>query len=732
MIAFSHTCVSRFLANPHSLRGFLLLFLCLMTAAFAPAGGDTAEEAAFCERLERAKWGSNPMSEDYLALLLDLPSGPPGDVSLVSCWACGLWRMPNSPQAGMGETEEEALLFRRVQCCRALGMQKEAIEDCRRILRWYPRGRLVQHATESIVELLVQQGNHTAVAAFFQGLGMDHRQGLTPTSLYLIAQSLYVLGMDDPAEDLLKQVPPDAAVYPYALYTLAQVLFRKGDADRALLVVGAVRDGPPQADAPPILKDMASLTRARMLYQQKSYAEAIEGFRALGRSPFFLPEALMGMAWCHKALGDLPRSVAYFQAVEESYADGDALTEAHLEMAHVFAQARSYPEAFQVYREILNDLHFRVSQYKKYGGDPEWLNWLAGRFVDRGRDGVTAAVQAPVMNQQADLPREMEPLLEREKYTSPRLKELLGIREALEQIEVLLDRILSPPSPGPIEGRPPSAPYPPMEVPLPYLESSLSALLDLCFALMDTEYRLTYSGTVLGLMTQDERAAFSRDTLSFYRRELETLLLPPEASEGAHATLMRLQGIVRHLPFSLEEKERVLEKLVFAMRNLEAAQSVLEQWAEGAQAVSSSQTQPTRFLLLDNWMTLVRVYLYVRNLDARSPAVFLLDHPSLAEHRPVPPSFSEGTLQRLRQHTDTLWQRFTRLAEREIENIQTRRLEVLEGLLARTQFDYADALVREQERILDRLKESGSEAEAETDPKAGVRERTEDLGREIR
>jgi tetratricopeptide (TPR) repeat protein len=632
----------------------------------------------------------------------------------------------------MDERTEEALLFQRVQCCRALGMQKEAIEDCRRMLRRYPGGRLVQHAIQSVVELLVQQGNHDAAARFFQGLGSDHREGLTPTSLYLIAQSFYALGADDSAESLLKEIPPDSTVYPYALYTLTQVLFRKGDADRALLTIRVVRDSPPQTNAPPILKDMASLTRARMLYQQKSYVEAIEGFRDLGQSPFFLPEALMGTAWCYKALGDFPRSLAYFQAVEASYADGDTLAEAHLEMAHVFARAKNYPDAFRVYREILHDLRFRVSQYKKYGGDPEWLNWLAGVFLERGRGGLTDAEQAPMMNQEADLPEEMLPLLQRERHTSPRLKELLGIRDALEQIEVLFERTASPPSPGWTEGRTGSVAYPPLEAPLPSLEPSVSALLDLCFALLDTEYRVTFSGSILDLLTQDEREAFSRDTLSFYRREFETLLLPAEASEGAHATLVRLQGIIRHLPFSLEERERVLAKLVFAKRNLEAAQSVLEQWAEGAEAASSSETQPTRFLLLDSWMTLVRICLYVRNLDARSPAVFLLDHPSLAEHRPFPLSFSEEALRRLRQRTDNLWQRLTRLAEREIQNIQTRRLDVLEALLARTQFDYADALVREQERILDRLKETGSEEQDETDPKAGDREGTEESDREIR
>ena len=245
--------------------------------------------------------------------------------------------------------------------------------------------------------------------------------------------------------------------------------------------------------------------------------------------------------------------------------------------------------------------------------------------------------------------------------------------------------------------------YPPLDVTVPSLEPSLSALLDLTFALLDTEYRLIYSGSVLGLLTQEEKATFLQDCLVFYRTALETLLLPPEAGEDAQAALRHLQSTVRHLPFSLEEKQRVLAKLTYTMRSLEDAEAILEQWADGVQEVSSSETQPTRFLLLEKWMTLVRVFLSLRSWDVRSPTVFLLDHPSLEEHRPAPILSSQAMLGRMDQRLDTVWQRLGLLTEREIANLHIERLEALEGLLARTQFDYADALVQEQERILDSL-----------------------------
>jgi hypothetical protein len=335
-----------------------------------------------------------------------------------------------------------------------------------------------------------------------------------------------------------------------------------------------------------------------------------------------------------------------------------------------------------------------------------------------------------MMNQEADLPEEMEPLLQRQKFTSPRLKALLQVREGLEQLGILLEMVAVPEPPARTDGPDLSVDYPPLAVQMPSLEPSLSGLLDLSFALLDTEYRSIFTGSLLGLLTQEEKAAFLQDCLAFYRKEFESLLLPPRAREGAHAALMQLQSTVRHLPFSLEDRERVLVKLVHTMRALEDAQASIEAWTDGAREVSSSDIQPARFLLLENWMTLVRVFLSLRSWHGQSPAVFLLDHPSLADDRPVPPLFSENTFRRMKQRINLLWQRLTLLAEREIANLHMKRLEALEKLLARTQFDYADALVQEQERIVDSLKETppenGTEDVPETETDGGTEQSDQD------
>ncbi len=713
MIALHHTRFSDFRTHSSPSRLFRLLFLgvFLVTAMRASAG--RAGETPACRELDQAKWGSNTLDEHYSALLLDFPEAPLTEVSMTSCWTCGLWKDTSAVYPGFPEKATEALLYQRAQCHRALGMQEEALEDCRRILRRHPGGDLVQEAIRSIIEILFQQENYKAVVNLFDALGSDHQAGLLPTSLYLIAQSLYILGKDGPAEALLKLVPPGAEVYPYALYTLAQVFYRKGDSDRALLIIRVVQDAPPEAHVPRILREMARLTKARMLYQQKSYGKAIDEFRALRHSSYFLPEALMGMGWCYEAQGGFPKAIAYFQAVEASYAEADLLAEAHLAMADVFAKASSYPDAFQTYRNALNDLHFRISQYKKYGGDPEWLDWLAERFLDRPGDDEAGPARAQIMTQEADLPAEVEPLLQKKKYTSPRLKALMGVREALQQTDVLFGRVAYPVTPNPTEGHVVPAVYPPLRVAAPSLFPPLPALLDLYFALLDTEYRLIHAGSLLGLLTPAEKAAFLRDSLAFYRTELATLLLPSETEKDAYATLTRLQDTVRHLPFSLEEKERVLAKLVYTKRSLESTLQVLEEWTAGFQGVSSSETQPTRFLLLEKWMTLVRVFLSLHSWDAQSPAVFLLDHPSLAEYRSPPILSSPERLDRVEQRIDTIWRRLALLARREIANLHMERLDALEGLLAQTQFDYADALVQEQVRILDSLKETPPGAEGE-------------------
>jgi tetratricopeptide (TPR) repeat protein len=681
----------------------LFLGVFLGTALKAPEG--LAEETRAHEELDRAKWGANPLAEDFYFLSADLLQATPPVISLSMCWTCGLWAKEPPSHTGIPEETREALLLQRAGCFRALGMRKEALEDCRRILRQYPAGNTVPQALESIVEILFQQQNYKAVANLLDGLDPDHRERLLPASLYLIAQSFYFLGQDNAAQGLLEQIPPDAEIYPYALYTLAQVFYRKGNTDGALSTIRVVHDAPPQTRASDTLKEMAWLTQARMLFQQRNYEEAILGFRTLRQSSFFLPEALMGTGWCYKKLGNFSKAIAYFRAVEASYADADTMTEAHLEMAHVFSEAKMYKDAFENYRTILNDLHFRISQYQKYGEDPEWLTWLVERWLDSPNQSAETPDEAPVMNQEGDIPEEMEPILQRKKYTSPRMKALLGIREALVQVLIFHDKLANPVPPDPPKRQVVSAGYPPLGVTLPHLEGGLSGLLDFDFALLDTEYRLIYTGSILGLWSQTEREALMRDCLAFYRTELEALLLPQGAEQDAYDALTHLQGTVRHLPFSLEQKEGVLAKIVFMKKSLKETEAILEQWAEGVDAISSSAAQPTRFLLLEKWMTLVRVFLYLRSWDVRSPATFMLDHLPLAERRSSSTFLSsQEMLIRKAQRINTVWQRLALLVEREVRNLHFERLEALQGLLVRAQFDYADALVKEQERILESLK----------------------------
>jgi hypothetical protein len=85
-------------------------------------------------------------------------------------------------------------------------------------------------------------------------------------------------------------------------------------------------------------------------------------------------------------------------------------------------------------------------------------------------------------------------------------------------------------------------------------------------------------------------------------------------------------------------------------------------------------------------------------------------------------------LRGMEQRLETIWQRLGLLTEREIENLHMERLDTLEALLARTQFDYADALVQEQERILDSLKQGPPEGDVGEAPETSIFDRVMEPG----
>lgn len=684
--------------------GLIGLFILLWTLPGLFPMALAEELGSSCEILDQGKWNWRPLFGDYLPPFWQKKPDIPTQVSLISCWNCGLWVEESFPPSWNPEDLRQTLAFERAKCYQALGMQAEALGSYRGIIRQYPSGKPVARCLQSIMEIQFQDGNYEAVIDQYQGLDPSKKSLLSPDSLYLVAQSLYQKNNDKQGRELLEQIPPNSDIYPFALYALAQVAFRNGEQDQALVIIGSLLDQPMDVPVPVMLRELARLSRARIFFQQENYPRAIEEYRKLNRSRFFLPDALMGMGWCYEAMGEPARAISYFQAVgEASMADSHTWARANLEIAHLYSETGIHNEAFLIFQEVQHHLKSLVDQHRKVLHDEAWLSGLSDHLLTSHGTNPPASTPPRKTIRTAELRNEMQLLLEKESYTSPRMKMLLEVREALEEVNALLTRVPDRSDQGTKERLGTPFQYPPLERSSPILEPELTLLLDASFALLDTEYRLDNTGRMLSLTGTEAQEGPRKQRLAFYRSALQEMLLPRQAGQDAYATLRRLQSVVRHLPFPLEVRREVLAKLLYARRTLEETDQTLQRWETGMEAIRSDNVEPPRLLLLKEWMIYVRTLILFRSWSERSPAVFLLE----IGQEPQPEASHESPMDSVRikltERKKEIQNRLASLLQGEIEKVHERRLKNIEEIFMKSQLYYAEALLHKQETLLKSL-----------------------------
>ena len=679
------------------LLGFILL---MWTPLGSLPGVRAAKSVSSCEILEEGKWSWHPLFGDFLPPFWQrMPDALP-EVTLTSCWNCGLWLEESFPPSWNPEDLRQTLAQERAKCYQALGMQGEALGAFREIVRHDPYGKPAFLCIQSILEILFQNGNYNAAAGLYQGLDPTQRSLLSPESLYLVAQSLYQKNHDKQARELLELIPPNSAIYPYALYAQAQIDFRNGKVDQALDSIGSLLDRPMEIPVPKMLRELAWLTRARISFQHEKYTNAIKEYRKLSRSRYFLPEALMGMGWCYKALGESAKAVSYFQAVgETSTADSNTWARANLEIAHIYSKDGIHGKAFQIFQEVQQHLKTLVDRHREVVHDEAWLARMSTHILTYPAEDAPGATAAPKKMRTAELKNEMELLLEKESYVSPRMKMLLAVREALDVVHSLLIHLPEQVDPSKKKLREAPFRYPPLEASPPLFEPELTHLLEVTFALLDTEFRLDNTEMLLGLSDPEERDPARIQRLSFYRSALQEMLLPQQMGQDAYATLRQLQSTVRHLPFPLEERNRILDKLLYAVRTLEDTDRTLQRWQEGMEDIRTSGSEPPRLILLKEWMIYVRSLILFRTWSDRSPAVFLLETQQSQTTVPTE-SLLDNVRGKLGERREAVQKRLAVLLQKEIKNIHKKRLRAFEKSLIKSQLYYAESLLHKQETLL--------------------------------
>ena len=689
----------------------LLLFAAIpLFLVFTPerhARGAPGTGAAPCPAAAD-KWRWHSLFDDYLPPFWDWKPALETETSPASCLNCLLWADDPLAAPLYTRTHRESMSLNQARCLQTLGMQAEALRAYWQIVSGNPDEETRAVCTDAILGILFDYGSLEAVIGLYRSLPAAQQDRLSAEGLYRVAQSLYRKNRDQEAEPVLLEIPKDSEVFPYALYEQAQVAFRHGDADQALTFLQAIVELPSDLPVPEVLRETSQLTRARLLFQQGRYEEAIEGFRRLGGSRLFLPDAIMGLGWCHHALDQPSLAISYFGTMEQAAgADAAAWARASLEMAHLYSKAGMQEQAFGIFQVVQERLESLITHYREADRTPELLERLSGQLFSLPAPAEDAPAPGSQNVRDRDAEVEMRLFLERETHTSQPLKELLARWKDLGQVEA---RVASRSAGQPPEGGEDALfRYPPLSPPLPVLDPEMVRLLDASLRLLDAESRLDQTESLLDPVSPQERPAVGKARTVFYRSLFYESFAPAQSGREPMEFLRRMQSAIRNLPFPLEVRRQILTKILSLRKNLEEVEQTLQRWDAGLEPFSRQEGAPPRLLMLQRWMALVRTLVQLRTWADQPPAVCLLQ--TLAPSG-APESASAGKRvmrEKLAARVGEVRQRLQALMREQIRRTNERTAKDFEAILVRSQLYQAEALLHQQEELLGAMQGSPEE-----------------------
>jgi hypothetical protein len=169
---------------------------------------------------------------------------------------------------------------------------------------------------------------------------------------YYVALLAYRAGKYDQAEQVLRGVPPESAVYPQAQYLSGLMLQRK-DPEQAVKVFRGIlgMEGPNHRDLAN-LKELTHLALGRTLYALRRYGEARDSYHALPRFSRHWDEALFEGAYADLLADDPGSALGKLHSLHSPHLSDEFAPESLNLTAIIYHQRCLYPQVREVIAEF--------------------------------------------------------------------------------------------------------------------------------------------------------------------------------------------------------------------------------------------------------------------------------------------------------------------------------------------------------------------------------------------
>lgn len=222
-------------------------------------------------------------------------------------------------------------------------------------------GSRAGEALERFVEISGQLNEFSGIDEYVSQV-RSHNGSLPPEVSYVYAKSM-LRRSDLPLPDRISASEaslrplwdsPSAPMRLQSGYLLALGYLQLGQTDRAIEQFRRITTQRPRDARETKVKELASLSLGRLLYEVEKFDEAIDSYQEVPRDSEYYVDSLYEIAWCQVRKGDFQRAKNATEILELVAQGSTVEPDAKILHAHLLLKLRQYEQAEETYNAIIN------------------------------------------------------------------------------------------------------------------------------------------------------------------------------------------------------------------------------------------------------------------------------------------------------------------------------------------------------------------------------------------
>lgn len=176
---------------------------------------------------------------------------------------------------------------------------------------------------------------------------------IKPDADYLAGEIHFLQKNYSAASQVLNQIPPDAACYNYAQYTLAVVNIANNKLDIAIQNLRNIVTDTAIGEAEILLQEAADVKLGQLYFEQVELRKAVEAFKRVPEDSDHGDEALLGIAWSWIKVNRPQECLAAIQTLISMHPNSPLVPEAYLVKGYSLILLRQNNEALTALDECM-------------------------------------------------------------------------------------------------------------------------------------------------------------------------------------------------------------------------------------------------------------------------------------------------------------------------------------------------------------------------------------------